>query len=112
MREDSFVSSSGADRFSDSDQPPSCALSDTAPPPLAELPSPPRNHVDRAQPAILTDPEKPEPDLGEKGAESVPNKELRSDSLMVSEQLKTLLWLLSECKTRRKTLSPPENLKS
>ncbi|XP_051927803.1 pleckstrin homology domain-containing family M member 1 [Hippocampus zosterae] len=86
MREDSFVSSSGADHFSDSDQPPSCALSDTAPPPpppapLTELPSPPRNHVDRAQPAILTDLEKSELDLGEKGAE---NSELSSDSLMRS----------------------------
>nr|XP_057934155.1 pleckstrin homology domain-containing family M member 1 [Doryrhamphus excisus]XP_057934156.1 pleckstrin homology domain-containing family M member 1 [Doryrhamphus excisus]XP_057934157.1 pleckstrin homology domain-containing family M member 1 [Doryrhamphus excisus] len=41
MHEDSFVSSSGPDQFSDTDHPPSSALSDTEPPlPTASPPSP------------------------------------------------------------------------
>ncbi|XP_077406096.1 pleckstrin homology domain-containing family M member 1 [Vanacampus margaritifer] len=95
MREDSFVSSAGADHLSDSDQPPSSALSDTEPPPppppappLARPPSPRRNHLDRAPLAVPTVPEKAELDHGAKGVKS---EELSSDSILRSRS-----WISDE----------------
>ncbi|XP_061562747.1 LOW QUALITY PROTEIN: pleckstrin homology domain-containing family M member 1 [Phycodurus eques] len=83
MREDSFVSSTGADHFSDSDQPPSPALSDTEPlPPPVDPPLPHQKNVDHAQPAVPTVPEEAELDHGEKGGKSVLCRNLSSDSLM------------------------------
>ncbi|XP_077359149.1 pleckstrin homology domain-containing family M member 1 [Festucalex cinctus] len=90
MREDSFVSSSGVDHLSDSDQPPSSALSDTEPPPppppLADPPSRRRNRVE--PPAVTTVPEKAELDCREEGVES---GELSSDSLLHSRS-----WISDE----------------
>ncbi|XP_049614545.1 pleckstrin homology domain-containing family M member 1 [Syngnathus scovelli] len=105
MREDSFVSSSGADHFSDSDQPPSSALSDVEPPapPLADPPSPRRNHVDRVQPAATTVPEKAKLDRREKGVENVLCLEVSSDSLTHSRS-----WISEEDIYKPRVESEPD----
>ncbi|XP_061666736.1 pleckstrin homology domain-containing family M member 1 [Syngnathoides biaculeatus] len=82
MREDSFVSSPSADHFSDSDQPPSPAFSDTEPPaPPVDPPLPRQKTVGRALPAVAAVPDKAELDHIEKGSKTVLCRDQSADSL-------------------------------